>query len=568
MQQTLQPNTLLQGGRYKIIKTLGQGGFGITYLALQSGLERQVAVKEFFMKDFCERDRATSHVTLGMKTSRDMVKRFRAKFIKEARNIAKLNHPNIVRIIDVFEENGTAYYVMEYAEGGSLGEKLRKKGSFSKPVATRYITQVAEAVGYIHQRKMNHLDIKPDNIMLSGDDNVILIDFGLAKQYDATTGSQTSSTPVGISEGYAPIEQYHLGGVVNFTPETDIYTLGATFFKMLTGITPPSASDVLENGVPVDKLEQNQVSAKVVALITHAMNASKKNRLHSVSEFLQGLNTDSVSIADKEDTISLNINVLTFNVNGISFDMVKVESGTFTMGYTSEMKVTRGNMLDEMEDMNFDKETEEWSLQLMQDQIKDEVPAHKVTLSSYYIGKTVVTQGLWESVMGMNPSSDIGVNKPVNNVSWCDCQMFISRLNFITGKKFRLPTEAEWEFAARGGNNSRHYRYSGSNTLADVAWGDGDSLSDVALKKPNELGLYDMSGNVYEWCSDWYGNYSREAQSNPTGPINPNNDEKGVLRGGCYSSLHMQCRSSYRSAEVRSSHHSSDDTGFRLALSE
>lgn len=115
--QTLQPNTLLQGGRYKIIKTLGQGAFGITYLAIQSGLEREVAVKEFFMKEFCERDSATSHVTLGMETSRDMVKRFRAKFIKEARNIAKLNHPNIVRIIDVFEENGTAYYVMEYAKG-------------------------------------------------------------------------------------------------------------------------------------------------------------------------------------------------------------------------------------------------------------------------------------------------------------------------------------------------------------------------------------------------------------------------------------------------------------------
>lgn len=299
--QTLQPNTLLQGGRYKIIKTLGQGGFGITYLAIQSGLEREVAVKEFFMKDFCERDSATSHVTLGMETSRDMVKRFRAKFIKEARNIAKLNHPNIVRIIDVFEENGTAYYVMEYSKGGSLGEKLRKKGSFSKPVATRYITQVAEAVGYIHQRKMNHLDIKPDNIMLSGDDNVILIDFGLSKQYDATTGSQTSSTPVGISEGYAPIEQYQIGGVASFTPETDMYSLGATYFKLLTGITPPSAPSLIENGISIELLKNKRVSKTVIDLICRTMEPRKKDRVQSASVFLSELSTSSQSHAPIEE---------------------------------------------------------------------------------------------------------------------------------------------------------------------------------------------------------------------------------------------------------------------------
>ena len=218
--QTLHPNTLLQGGRYKIIKTLGKGGFGITYLALQSGLERQVAVKEFFMKDCCERNESTSHVTLGTSGAREQVSRFREKFLKEARNIAKLNHPNIVRIIDVFEENGTAYYAMEYAEGGSLKDKVEAQGHLSESVATRYIAQVAEALDYIHQRKMNHLDVKPGNIMLTENDDAVLIDFGLAKQYDAVTGGQTSTTPVGISEGYAPMEQYKQGGVGEFTPET------------------------------------------------------------------------------------------------------------------------------------------------------------------------------------------------------------------------------------------------------------------------------------------------------------------------------------------------------------
>lgn len=310
--QTLQQDAILQGGRYKIIKTLGHGGFGITYLAIQCGLERQVAVKEFFMKDFCERDNESSHVTLGMGANHDMIKRFRDKFVKEARNIAKLNHPNIVRIFDVFEENGTAYYVMEYAEGGSLGEKLKEKGCFTKSVATRYIMQVAEAVDYIHQRKMNHLDIKPDNIMLSCDDNAILIDFGLAKQYDATTGGQTSSTPVGISEGYAPIEQYQLGGVGNFTPETDIYALGATYFKMLTGITPPSAPSLLEDGISVEPLKSKRVNKNVIDLICHTMEPRKKDRVQSISLFLRGLNTTTrtpnSASAEDNSTIVCNVN--------------------------------------------------------------------------------------------------------------------------------------------------------------------------------------------------------------------------------------------------------------------
>ena len=288
--QTLHPNTLLQGGRYKIIKTLGKGGFGITYLALQSGLERQVAVKEFFMKDCCERNESTSHVTLGTSGAREQVGRFREKFLKEARNIAKLNHPNIVRIIDVFEENGTAYYVMEYAEGGSLADKVTAEGHLSESVAIRYIAQVAEALDYIHQRKMNHLDVKPGNIMLTENDDAVLIDFGLAKQYDAATGGQTSTTPVGISEGYAPMEQYKQGGVGEFTPETDIYALGATFFKLLTGVTPPSASDVMEDGVPVDKLRAYGVSQTVIDVISKAMESRKKNRQNDVVTFMKELN--------------------------------------------------------------------------------------------------------------------------------------------------------------------------------------------------------------------------------------------------------------------------------------
>lgn len=298
--QNLQVNATLQGGKYKIISTLGQGGFGITYLAEQTMLERKVAIKEFFMKELCERDESTSHVTLGTEGSRDTVNRFREKFLKEARNIAKLNHPNIVRIIDVFEENGTAYYVMEYCENGSLASKVKAQGCMSEPVATRYIIQVAEALDYIHQRKMNHLDVKPTNIMLNEKDDAVLIDFGLSKQYNAG-GQQTSTTPVGISEGYAPMEQYKQGGVGEFSPETDIYALGATFFKLLTGVTPPSASDVYEDGVPVDELKAKGISQKAINVICKAMESRKRDRMRNVRDFIGVLQGAPVSVAENDD---------------------------------------------------------------------------------------------------------------------------------------------------------------------------------------------------------------------------------------------------------------------------
>ena len=210
--------------------------------------------------------------------------------------MARLNHPNIVRIHDIFEENGTAYYVMEYAEGGSLADKVKRLGYVPEPDAVRYIRQIADALGYIHMQKMNHLDVKPANIMLSEADDAILIDFGLSKQYDATTGNQTSTTPVGISDGYAPMEQYRPGGVGEFSPETDVYSLGATFFKLLTGVTPPSASDVNEDGVPVAELKAKGVSQASIDVICKAMEGRKKDRIKGIDSFVRLLGNTSVPI--------------------------------------------------------------------------------------------------------------------------------------------------------------------------------------------------------------------------------------------------------------------------------
>ena len=229
----------------------------------------------------------------------------------------------------------------------------------------------------------------------------------------------------------------------------------------------------------------------------------------------------------------------TITVNGVSFTMIKVEGGTFQMGATSE----QGSDVD-----------------------SGEKPVHSVTLSDYYIGETEVTQKLWEAVMGSNPSHFWGDERPVEQVSWNDSKEFIEKLNNLTGKNFRLPTEAEWEYAARGGNKSQGYKYSGSNTIGNVAWYWDNSSSathNVKTKSPNELGIYDMSGNVYEWCEDWYGSYSSGSQTNPTGP---SSGSYRVFRCGSWGSVAWSCRVSIRGNDDPVSRYSY--YGFRLALSQ
>ena len=181
-----------------------------------------------------------------------------------------------------------------------------------------------------------------------------------------------------------------------------------------------------------------------------------------------------------------------------------------------------------------------------EDAFDDEMPAHEVELSPFYIGKYTVTQKEWEYIMGDNPSIFKGEKRPVDNVSWDDCQVFIKKLNEQTGKQFRLPTEAEWEFAARGGNLSCGYKFSGSNIIQDVAWyceNSNAQTHDVGKKMPNELGLFDMSGNVFEWCQDRFGDYSSDMQTNPIGP---SSGADCVIRGGCFADEACYCRVSTR----------------------
>lgn len=278
----LKTNAVLQNGKYRIEGVLGQGGFGITYLASQVALNRKVTIKEFFMKELCNRDEQTSQVSVPSMGSVDTVARFRAKFVKEAQTIAALNNPHIIHIHDIFEENGTAYYVMDYLSGGSLSDLVQRNGVLAEATALGYIRQVADALSYIHARNINHLDIKPSNVLIDGNGNAVVIDFGLSKRYDET-GSQTSTTPVGISHGFAPLEQYQPDGVSTFSPTTDIYSLGATLYKLLSGQTPPNATALLDADLDLSRLS---ASPSTKAAIAAAMQPKRKGRPQTVEAFI------------------------------------------------------------------------------------------------------------------------------------------------------------------------------------------------------------------------------------------------------------------------------------------
>ena len=297
---TLQPGAMLHNGSYRIIQTLGHGGFGVTYLAEHVMAERKVCIKEFFPMEYYNRDADSNNIVIASQGSAEFVERYKEKFIKEAKTIAKFDHPNIIRIHDVFNDNNTCYYVMDYVEGESLAQYVKRHGALDEVAAVKYIKDVAAALSCIHEQSINHLDVKPGNIMIRRSDNsAILIDFGLSKHY-SKDGSQTSTTPVGISHGFAPMEQYNSGGVSSFSPETDIYSLGATLYYLLTGTVPPTASEVAENGLDFPA----GIGSEARCAIERSMEMRRKDRPHSINEFLSLLSGGVKSSAPRAPYIN------------------------------------------------------------------------------------------------------------------------------------------------------------------------------------------------------------------------------------------------------------------------
>lgn len=297
----------LQNKKYKIENIIGQGGFGITYKAIMketvSGflgnmeVDVPVAIKEFFMKDTCEREEGTGKITVPSQGSRAVVELYCKKFVKEAKNLAQMNHPHIVKVVDVFEENNTVYYVMQYLNGGSLSDYVKQHGALDEAIAIKYIQQIGSALEYMHQKHICHYDVKPSNILLDDKGSAMLIDFGISKGY-TEEGYQTSSTPVGISAGYAPLEQYQQN-LQDFSPATDVYGLAATLFYLLTGKNPPEASIVLNEGIGDKPIG---ISDTVWHAIEQGMNPRKKDRVQTVKNYLALLDKDVCCYNTDEET--------------------------------------------------------------------------------------------------------------------------------------------------------------------------------------------------------------------------------------------------------------------------
>ena len=293
--------TTLRDGKYRILRPLGHGSFGVTYLATakvvvkgtlgEMETEVKVAVKEFFMGDINTRAADGSSVE---GSGGSVFSNYRKKFRREAENLSKLNHPNIVKVLDVFDENNTTYYVMQYIEGMNLNDYIQKKGRLNEKEALGIVKDMGKALSYMHRNRMLHLDIKPKNVMIENDGKAILIDFGLAKQYTAT-GEPESSTSIGMgTPGYAPIEQanYHQDGT--FPVTLDIYAFGATIYKMLTGQTPPHASDLLEDGFPETMFRNLGVSEHMIGCVKKAMGPTKKSRYQSLDVMVGDIECDDV----------------------------------------------------------------------------------------------------------------------------------------------------------------------------------------------------------------------------------------------------------------------------------
>ncbi len=372
-----------------------------------------------------------------------------------------------------------------------------------------------------------HGDIKPDNILVRKDGAMVLVD------YDGLYVPSMQGWPA--REAGTPAFRHPRREQMPFGEQIDDFPLVSIALSLLLIAHKPSllsdygAKDRLlftENDYR--NLAQSRVLPEVVALSHHAdVQRMYGLFLIALSEgHLQRCENRLLLLPPPRQDFAQPTNIFRtlpreFCVNGVSFRMIPVEGGSFMMGAADD-----------------DSEA-----------FDDEKPCHKVTLDSYYMAETQVTQALWEAVMGSNPLYYTGANRPVECVSWDDCQEFLMKLNALTGMQFCLPTEAQWEYAARGGKCSKGYKYAGGNDLDSVAWWDGnsnDETHDVKRKQPNELGLYDMTGNVWERCNDWFDRnyYANSSEHNPQGP---GSGDGRVLRGGCWFNGARICRLSCRS---------------------
>jgi formylglycine-generating enzyme required for sulfatase activity/tRNA A-37 threonylcarbamoyl transferase component Bud32 len=561
------PGQLLKKGQYEIIDTLGQGGFGITYLAQDHKRKKQVAIKclnvSFLKQRY--RDKYGNTDSFG-----EFLAQEQDKFNTEAMVLATFDHPHIVKVYpELFQENGLSCMVMEYVKGKNLEQYLYANGVFSESAGLEIIKGIGEALSYIHSRNYLHRDIKPANILLREEDNkAILIDFGLAREVNfAELMSLTNAkTPV-----FAPPEQFENRS--NFTPALDIYALAATLYVIIAVHEPPfiplpspylNAKIMLDMKMAIEPPQKynSAISQKVNDAILKGMELDYQNRPQSIREWFTFLGIQSqnnhlktftfevVTTNEKGSIINKRNHSANYFVedlgNGVELEMVEIPAGTFYMGSP------------ENEEGRHDSES----------------PQHQVNVPSFFIGKYPLTQAQYEAIMGNNPAHFKGNNLPVECVSWNDAVAFCQKLSQKTGKNYKLPSEAQWEYACRAGTTTPFYfgesitpylvNYDGRYPYANAPTGQyREQTTDVGTFPPNAFGLYDMHGNVYEWCEDdWNENYINAPID---GSALISRSDKKTLRGGSWGFDHEDCRSACRGSYRLSSDYNA--FGFRVVCS-
>ena len=561
------PGQLLKKGQYEIIDTLGQGGFGITYLAQDHKRKKQVAIKCLNVSFFKQRYRDKYGNIEGFG---EFLAEEQDKFNTEAMVLATFDHPHIVKVYpELFQENGLSCMVMEYVKGKNLEQYLYAKGVFSESAGLDIIKGIGEALNYIHSRNYLHRDIKPANILLRESDNkAILIDFGLAREVNfAELMSLTNAkTPV-----FAPPEQFENRS--NFTPALDIYALAATLYVIIAVHEPPfiplpspylNAKIMLDMKMAIEPPQKynSQISQKVNDAILKGMELDYRNRPQSISEWFRFLGIQSqnnhlktftfevVTTNAKGSIINKRNHSANYFVedlgNGVELEMVEIPAGTFYMG-SPENKAGR-----------YDRES----------------PQHQVNVPSFFVGKYPLTQAQYQAIMGNNPAYFKGNNRPVECVSWNNAVNFCQNLSQKTGKNYKLPSEAQWEYACRAGTKTPFYfgesitldlvNYDGNYAYAAAPKGQyRKQATDVGTFPPNAFGLYDMHGNVCEWCEDdWQENYIN-ASINGSALISLSNIK--LLRGGSWTYNPENCRSAYRNHNYLDNYH--NNIGFRVVCS-
>ena len=511
---------------YKIVKKIGEGGMGEVFLAEDEYLGRKVAIKALAPE---------------LLRNSELIERFQ----QEARLQSSLTHPNIVTLFSFFPEQNTYCMILEYAAGITLKELILHTGAIPEPRSINIFKQILEGVGFAHQKGVIHRDLKPSNIMIDSNDNVKIMDFGIAKIL-GDRGLTKTGTKMGTIYYMSP-EQVRAEKDID--QRTDIYSLGIVLYEMLTGKLPFNTNtesdyevmnEIVLGSIGDPRIIVNNISEQTALVVQKMCEKKKDNRYVTCYQCGEDFTNREVKIDQPR---------IYAKAPKIEAPKQKIESPKPKVFIEPEMVLIEGG--------SFQRESSN-ALGLFK-------KTHTVTLNSFYIGKYPITQKEWEAIMGKNPSHFKGDNLPVESVSWTDAQNFLTKLNKNTGQKYRLPTEAEWEYAARGGNKSKGYKYSGSNYINEVAWHFGNSklkTHSVGSKNPNEIGIYDMSGNVCEWCSDWYdGNYYKTSPGN--NPQGPSSGTHRVLHGGSWNYYANFCRSANRSGYYPASRLL--NLGFRIA---